>query len=87
MDLTILLFTDIQNWHDYNAFQLVNSTALYELIDMSHYHESCISRFLLLCGLVGARAACVEVSTESGEASTARLVFPGIYGRVQYSIY
>jgi hypothetical protein len=51
MYLTIVLSTDIQNWHDYSAFQLPNSTQ-YELIDMSHYHEKSISRFLLLCGLV-----------------------------------
>jgi hypothetical protein len=24
MDLTIVLSTDLQNWHDYNAFQLPN---------------------------------------------------------------
>jgi hypothetical protein len=52
MYLTIVVSTDIQNWHDYNAFQLPNSTAQYELIDMSHYHEKSISRFFLLCGLV-----------------------------------
>jgi hypothetical protein len=38
--------------HDYNAFQLPNSTAQCELMDMSHCHESGIGRFLLLCGLV-----------------------------------
>jgi hypothetical protein len=40
MDLTIVLSTDIQNWQDYDAFHLLNLTARYELIDMSHYHES-----------------------------------------------
>jgi hypothetical protein len=33
--LTIVLSTDIQNWHDCNAFLLPNSTAQYERIDMS----------------------------------------------------
>jgi hypothetical protein len=54
-DLTIVLSTDIQSWRDYNAFQLPNSTARYELIDMSHSHENCISRFPLLRGLVGCK--------------------------------
>jgi hypothetical protein len=45
----------MQNWHDKNAFQLPNSTAQYELIDMLHYHESCNSNFLLLRGLVGCK--------------------------------
>jgi hypothetical protein len=53
MDQTIVLSTDIQKWHDCNAFQLPNSTEQCELIDMSHYHVSCISRFLLLCGVQG----------------------------------
>jgi hypothetical protein len=59
MDLTIVLSTDIQNWRDYNAFQLPNSTARYELIDMSRSHESCISRFPLLRGLVGVQGQLV----------------------------
>jgi hypothetical protein len=50
MALTFVLSTDIQNCHDYNAFQLPNATAQCEQIDMSHHHESCISRFLLLRG-------------------------------------
>jgi hypothetical protein len=45
---SIVLSTDAQNWHDYDAFQLPNSTGQYELIDMSHYHESCMSTFLLI---------------------------------------
>jgi hypothetical protein len=49
--LTFLLSTDIQNWHDQNAFQLHNSTGQYEMFDMSH--EACISRSLLLHGLMG----------------------------------
>jgi hypothetical protein len=36
--LTIVLSTDTQNWHDYDAFQLPNSIAKYELIDMPHYN-------------------------------------------------
>jgi hypothetical protein len=51
MDLPMLL--DIQSWHDYSAFQLLNSTAQCELIDMSHCHESCTSRFLQLRGWLG----------------------------------
>jgi hypothetical protein len=43
MDLTIFLSTDVKTCHDYNAFQLPNSTAQTEIIDMSTYHESCIS--------------------------------------------
>jgi hypothetical protein len=50
--LTIVLSSDTQNWHDYDAFQLSNLTAQYELIDMSHYHESCMRRFLLICSLM-----------------------------------
>jgi hypothetical protein len=42
--------------YDYNSSQLPNSTARCEVIDTSNYHESCISRFLLLCGLVGCKA-------------------------------
>jgi hypothetical protein len=54
MDLTIvLLSTDIQNWQDYNAFQLPYSTAQCDLIGMSHHHESCIRRLLLLLRLDG----------------------------------
>jgi hypothetical protein len=52
MDLTIVLSADMQNRHDYHAFPLANATAQCELMDMSHYHENSISRFLLLCGLV-----------------------------------
>jgi hypothetical protein len=51
--LTIVQSTDTQNWHDYDAFQLSYSTAQYELIDILHCHESCISRFLLICSLMG----------------------------------
>jgi hypothetical protein len=59
----VALSTDVQNWHDYDASQLPTSTAKCEGMDMSHYHESCISRFLLLRGpVVGERAACAEVS-------------------------
>jgi hypothetical protein len=38
MDLVILLLSteNMQTWHDRNAFQLQNSTARCELIDMSH---------------------------------------------------
>jgi hypothetical protein len=84
MYLAIALSTDIQNWHDYNAFLLPNSTEQYELIDMLHYHESCISRFS--CSLVwwGARAACAEVSTGSVEASKAKHS-PGLH--MEPSIY
>jgi hypothetical protein len=53
MCLTCVPSTDIQNWHDYNALQLPNSAAQYELIDMSHCHEFRVSKFLLLRGLVG----------------------------------
>jgi hypothetical protein len=69
--LTIVLSRDTQNWHDFDAFQLPTSTAPCELMDMSHYHEICISRFLLLLGLVG-WAACAELSTGSVEASKAK---------------
>jgi hypothetical protein len=40
------------NRHDYDAFPLANATAQCVLMDMLHYHEKSISRFLLLCGLV-----------------------------------
>jgi hypothetical protein len=53
---TIVLSTDTHNWHDYDAFQLPNSAEQYELIDMSHYHEICISRFFLICSLMGCKA-------------------------------
>jgi hypothetical protein len=52
---TIVLSTDTKNWGDYHAFQLSTSTAQYELIDMSHNHESCMSRFLLICSLIGCK--------------------------------
>jgi hypothetical protein len=52
MALTIVLSTDMQNRHDYNAFQLANVTAQCELMDISHYHEKSISSFLQLCSLV-----------------------------------
>jgi hypothetical protein len=52
MDLTIVLSTDMQNRHDYDAFPLPNSKAQCELMDVSHFHEKIISKFLLLCGLV-----------------------------------
>jgi hypothetical protein len=53
LDLTIVLSTDIQNWHDYHTLKLPNSTAQCELINMPHYLESCISRFFVLFGDVG----------------------------------
>jgi hypothetical protein len=53
MDLTIVLSTDIQNGHDYNAFQLSQC----EQEDMLHRHDTCISRFLLLRGLVGCKGS------------------------------
>jgi hypothetical protein len=61
MDLTILLPTDIQNWHNYNAFQPPNSTAQRERMDMKVVSADSS------CSVVwwGARAACAEVSTGS----------------------
>jgi hypothetical protein len=53
----IILSTDTQNWHDYDVFQLPNSTAQYELTDLSHCHESCISRFLLVGSLIGCKGS------------------------------
>jgi hypothetical protein len=53
MDLAIVQSTDIQKQLDHIAFQHLNSTAQCDLIDMSRFHEICISRFLLLFGLVG----------------------------------
>jgi hypothetical protein len=53
----VLLSTDIQNCHDYNAFQLPNATAQCKQIDMSHHHESCISRFLLLHGWIACKGS------------------------------
>jgi hypothetical protein len=38
MDLTIVLPTDMQNRHDYNAFPLPNSTAHCELMETSDFH-------------------------------------------------
>jgi hypothetical protein len=56
--LNFVLSTDIQYWHDYHAFRLHIPTAQYELIHMSHYHESCIKcKFLLQCGLVGCKGS------------------------------
>jgi hypothetical protein len=84
MDQSIVLSTDVQNWHDYDAFQPPHSTAQCEGMDMSHYHESCISRFLLLCGLVvGERAACAEVSISASKAKRGPglHVEPSIHGR------
>jgi hypothetical protein len=52
MDLTIIPSTEMKSWHDYNAFPLPNLTAQCALMDMSHYHEKSISRYLLLCGWV-----------------------------------
>jgi hypothetical protein len=57
---------------------------------MSQYHESCISRFLLLVVWWGAiaTAACAEVSTGPVEASKAehgpglQNLVPGIYEKV-----
>jgi hypothetical protein len=75
MDLTIVLSTDIQTWHDYNAFQFLiqqHNALQCEQIGMPHHHESCIRKFLILHGWVGppwvARAACAEVSTGSVKA-------------------
>jgi hypothetical protein len=57
---------------------------------MSHYHENCISGFLLLRGLVECMGSLqADVSTGSLEASKARLGFmshvaPEVYGRVNY---
>jgi hypothetical protein len=71
-----VLSTDIQNWHYYNAYQLINSTAQYELIDMSHSHESCISRFLLLRGFVWVQGPlvlrCLQGLWQPRRLSTAR---------------
>jgi hypothetical protein len=76
MDLTIFLSTDIQNWLDYNAFQLLNSPAQCELIDVSHNHERYTSRSLLLRGLVGCKGSfCAEGSSQSLEALQVRLGF------------
>jgi hypothetical protein len=69
MDLTIVLSTDIQNWYDYNAFQLPTSTAQCEQIDMSHHLESCIRRFLLLHGVQGQLVRrCLYRSVEASKA-------------------
>jgi hypothetical protein len=53
---------------------------------MSHYHEICISRFLLLCGLVGAMATCADVSTGSVETSKAKHG-PGFYLYIWSPVY
>jgi hypothetical protein len=53
---------------------------------MSHYRESCISRFLLLYGLVGAMATCAEVSTGSVETPTAKHG-PGLYLYIWSPVY
>jgi hypothetical protein len=52
MDLTIVLSTDTQKGL---IAMLTNSltTAQRDQIGMSHHHESCIGRFLLLHGWVG----------------------------------
>jgi hypothetical protein len=75
LDLTIVLSTNIQNWHDYNAFQLPKSTAQCEQSGMSHQYENVSEDFS--CSMVGwgARAACAEVSTGSVEASKGNLGF------------
>jgi hypothetical protein len=57
MYLTIVLSTDTQNWHAYDPFKIPALTAQRELIDTSHYQESCISRFLLICGLMGCKGS------------------------------
>jgi hypothetical protein len=83
MDLTIVLSTDIQNLHDYDAFQLPNSTAQYELMDMSHPHESCIRRFLQLLGLVGCKGSlCRGVYRVSGRLEREARPKRMIYGRL-----
>jgi hypothetical protein len=51
--LTAVLSTDAQNRHHYNDFHLPTSTAQSEVIDMSHYNQSCNRQFLLICGWVG----------------------------------
>jgi hypothetical protein len=86
--LTIVLSTDTQNWHDYDAFQLPNSTGQYELIDMSHYREKCISSFLLIGRLMGAMAACAEVARGApdllqGQQSPELHMEPSVYGLIQ----
>jgi hypothetical protein len=65
MDLTIILSTDMQNWHDYDVCQLPNSTAQCEVKVVSADSS---------CSVVwwGLRAACPEVSTGSIEASKAK---------------
>jgi hypothetical protein len=57
VNLAIALSTDIQIWHDSNAFLLPNSTAQWNLMDMTYYHERCVNRFLLLRGLVGCKGS------------------------------
>jgi hypothetical protein len=78
MDLTIVLPTDMQNRHEYNAYPLPNSTAQCELMDMSQYHEKSIMihqqiPLALWFGVEQGHvwAACAEVSTGSMEASKA----------------
>jgi hypothetical protein len=94
IELSIVLSTDIlQNWNDYNAFQLPSSTAQREQIDMSH--QGCDITMKIVsedssCSMVGwgARAACAEVSTGSVGDSKAMHgqkvhMDPGIYGRIR----
>jgi hypothetical protein len=70
VDLIIVLSADTQTWHDYNAFQLPNSTAQCEQIDVTMKAVSEDSS----CSKVGwgARAACPEVSAGSVEDSKAK---------------
>jgi hypothetical protein len=77
MNLTIVLSTDIQNWHDSDAKisnsliqqQNVNRLARHITIKVVSEDSSCS---MVGCG---ARAACAEVSTGSVEASKANLSF------------
>jgi hypothetical protein len=86
MYLTIAVSIDVQNCHDYNAFQLPNSTAQYEVIDMSHYHDSC-SRFLLICSLMGCKGSLCDVDRGvyglvKGQQSPELHMEPGVYRQI-----
>jgi hypothetical protein len=79
MYLIIVPSTDIQNWHDYNALQLHESTAQYEGIDMSHYKKVVSADSSCSVVWLGASAACAEVSTGSVEASKAKHCNKGLH--------
>jgi hypothetical protein len=67
----MVLSTDMQHWRGYHVFQLPKSTAKCELMDMSHYHESCMSRFVLFRGLVGCKGSiCRSVYRVRGSLET-----------------